>query len=600
MLLATSCSRTLRQTRTCLQPCASWTPCLRSSFATVVEVGHCGADLDSVTLDPSGLQRAPAVQLSRNLSATVLPRAHKHAATTDLSRSAQQSYSEKTINGLIRCGSVQEALEMYQEQLRPGNNTPSISVTSHLLRALGKAPISPRRQQKGIDTIIGAIEHHNVSWDSGLLATFLSNLVDAGRYDELEQVVDTYSKTIIGEKKRRNWKPSGVICSIMIKGHCQAGRMQDAVRWLQRYRKDSKHPKSGHQLHSHPYISLMRGLAYRHKPFTDPRPCYTIFQQMLTDKTPLHVVVFNILMALEARRMNTRRVLALYRILQRSRGPQTLKPDATTFATLFAAHKAWRPTRLRQRRPSPTPREIFQTMLRLHHDHTGGRPRYRSPYLTASTLNVAISCFLQAKDYAAATVALRTFGVCRLVPTTRTEWVVSSPIMRRMTWNLGKNEEDMQYGEWVERMRGRVMDARERKDEMEEIKEFIKMLKSRSQHTAKLLPPGEIAAAHLAMDSLTGDNGAGRRGTQLEKILQKRMGIRSGPQASQINVRRLIKLVQQAMFATFPMGINNERKFGAIMASVNSEILPLRSATRQLIPESMSDIKAPLRDVALS
>ncbi|KAG8888655.1 hypothetical protein FRB98_007216 [Tulasnella sp. 332] len=438
--------------------------------------------------------------------------------------------------------------------------------------------MSPQTRQEVTNTVIGAIENHKVSWDQGLLATFLSNLADARQYDALEEVVDTYQKIIVIEHKTKigakweKWRPSGIICSIMIKAYCQADRMQDALRWLKRYRHDWKDvTKRG--LHPRPYITLIYGLAQRFKPFTDPRPAYTVVRQMIEDEVPMHIMVFNILMALETRRNNLRRVFALYRVLER-RHP-SLQADATTYATLFTAHKAWLRTRIPKKTPRPRPREIFRLMLHLHHNHTHGRPSYPSPYLTASTLNTIVSCFLLSKDYAAAIVALRTFAVCMLVTTTRTEWIVASTILRRIHGQLAKDN-DAEYGQWVDRMRGRVMSAREKMEERKEMKELLISLKGLSHRVAKVLPPDELAAAHLALDSLIGHHGLGRRGALLENPRLTKLQMRS---EAQVQLGRPMKLIQQAIFAAFPMGLSQadaRDRFNGIMASVNSELLPPR------------------------
>ncbi|KAG8893980.1 hypothetical protein FRC00_009717, partial [Tulasnella sp. 408] len=395
--------------------------------------------------------------------------AAKKATRAQTSISLMQSYYEKSINTFINHGALNEAHQLYRREITDGM-VPSTSVTSHLLRAWGK---EPEKAPYIMKTIGKVLVQKPLLWDEGLLCTLLSNLISARRFGLLEDTVNSYAA--LSKARGYDWKPGPVVCATMVRGYALVGRTEKALRWLQIYREACR--EQGRCGDHRPYTHLLWRLARRSATGRiDTTLCYTIVKQMIEDKVPMHGSVFNLLLAMENRNSSTGRTFALFRILER-RYP-TIVPNAGIFSTLFKAHQI----RRHDSRPVPaqySPRALFRKMLLLHHSHRYGRPSKRSPYLTTETLNVALSAFLRVRDYAAATVVLRTFAVCRLFPTTDTEWAITSHTLRRMEAELKRPE--LTGMRWVDNMQGGIIPSSEAVEERQRIRSILESIKDDAQ-----------------------------------------------------------------------------------------------------------------------
>lgn len=489
--------------------------------------------------------------------------AAKKTAHAQTSTSLKQSYYEKSINTFTNHGALKEAHKLYRGEITDGL-VPSTSVTSHLLRAWGK---EPEKDPSVMKTIGKLLVQKPVLWDEGLLGVFLSNLIAARKFSLLKEMVNSYGA--LSKTRGSEWKPGPVVSAIMIRGYARAKRMNLALGWLQIYRDTCREQgKSGDY---RPYAHLLWGLARRSSTgHISTTPCYTILKQMIEDKVPLHISVFNILLALENRNSTTGRTFALLRILER-RYP-TIKPDAGTFSSLFKAYDIWKP----HARPVPaqySTRALFRKMLLLHHSHTRGRPSRRSPFLVAKTLNVALSAFLKAQDYAAATVVLRTFGVCRLLPDTDTEWMITSHTLQRMEQELSMRPEWTGM-RWVDNMQGDIIPPSEAVHERQRIRSILESIKDDAERvieddTATVLVDTGTWVASLMSKEVS--NGHQTKVTPARPISKE-----TRPQP--VSIARLLNLLHRAMTADLFIQTNckgdPQAHFEAAMAQANSEMLP--------------------------
>jgi hypothetical protein len=264
----------------------------------------------------------------------------------------------------------------------------------------------------------------------------------------------------------------------------------------------------------------------------DPGPCYTALTQMIQDNKLSRVHPFNVLLALEVRRMSFRRVFALYRFLRRRHG--NIQPNAATFCTMFKALDVWHPG-LAPRNPRPNGRELFQQMILLHHSATKGAVYLRTKFLTANALNVSLKYFMHVRDYAAAMVVLRTFGVCRRVPTARTELVVFSAILRRMKNEIETTRGAMSF-RWVDAMRGSTLDPRQNLEELNEIRNELRRMKQRSD-LGNLVPSSLLVPSSKEFNPNTGSTRSKypwKRKTMAEDV-------RSGSRVSLARARVLVR-----------------------------------------------------------
>ncbi|KAG8981914.1 hypothetical protein FRC05_000056 [Tulasnella sp. 425] len=506
--------------------------------------------------------------LLRNGKKTTAFLAAKKTALAQTSTSLKQSYYEKSINTFVDHGALGEAHRLYKEELIEGL-TPSTSVTSHLLRAWGK---EPEKAPNIMKTIGKTLIRKPVIWDEGLLGVLLSNLISARRFSLLEEMVNSYGA--LSKRRGFDWKPGPVVCAIMIRGYALASRTEKALRWLQTYRETCR--EQGRVGDHRPYTHLLWRLARRPPgerigpgPCYDPEPCYTMLKQMIEDRVPLHISVFNTLLALENRNSTTGRTFALFRILERKY--PAIKPDAGTFSSLFKAHQ------LRRLGARPIPaqysaRTLFRKMLHLHHLHTRGRPSKPSPFLAAETLNVALSTFLKVQDYAAATLVLRTFGVCRLLPNTKTEGIITTHILRRMEKELSMMPEPTGM-RWVDNMQGDIITPSEGVEERQRLRSVLQSVKDEARRLVEDNAPIVFGHTEKWVASLMSKEASNREQNK-GKTPPKLKRIRPQP----VSISRLLGLLQRAMTAdlfiqTHCQG-SPKAHFEAAMAQANSEMLP--------------------------
>ncbi|KAG8947912.1 hypothetical protein FRC03_000890, partial [Tulasnella sp. 419] len=336
--------------------------------------------------------------------------------------------------------------------------------------------------------MMGALREGKITWNDELLMGVLNFLSEASRPDLMEELLNHYSTS-----NKSKWKVPLEACALMIHAHCEGGQGAAALRWLQKYRSHAK-AEAVHQSNIRPYLKVMR--LFSESSTGDPKTCYSIFRQMIGDGIPPTVPAFTILMAMEVRRKSFRRVFALKRVMSRV-GLQT---DAVAFATLFKALEGglgrkggWKRTKKnstqRPRHPPCSPRKLFLEMMISHISWTNGRSVDPSPFISASTLTVALRCFTIQRDYPAAMVVLQCFEACQLIPTLRSEWAVVAPILKRVQGTIGfvwkdPSARDPGYSRWVERMQGRLIDVRSAKSELYQVRKIFEDVRPKRGRSA--------------------------------------------------------------------------------------------------------------------
>lgn len=471
-----------------------------------------------------------------------------------------QSHLERAINIFLDNGALYQAAYLFRREILAGL-TPSTSVTTHLLRTWGT---SRYPDPKVLKLVTEAIFFRGVRWDDGLRTAFLANLVTAGRYDLLSETMQK-----LRELAPEGWKPCSIAYAIMIRGFSLAKRPEAALRWLQKYRQDWSNQRD-----YRPYTALIAGLTGTSSPHVDPGPAYTVFSQMIEDGVAPHISAFNALLSLEVRALRIGRAFALFRVLER-RYPM-LKPNTQTYATMFKAHGVWHPG-LRPTPRTPAARQLFKRLLQQHFKATRGVPSKSSPFLNTSILNVVIRTFIQTRDYAAAIVALRSFPVCKLPPTPRTEWIVSSTILRRMKNNLS-DEGDPRFATWISRMMGKIVEADNAQKERAEISSLLSSMKRQSSIAAKSLSQHELAKSRRSIDEMLDTLSNPRQAGWTLQDPQKQ--VRGTP----TDLKSLLQLVQHALRADISFQVqfqeDIDQRFISCMAQACADILPIRKVER--------------------
>ncbi|KAG9048250.1 hypothetical protein FS837_000386 [Tulasnella sp. UAMH 9824] len=455
-------------------------------------------------------QRVFIASIGRLLQNGQIPNAlwaAKKTSRAQTSISLMQSYYEKSINTFINHGALKEAHQLYRREITDGM-VPSTSVTSHLLRAWGK---EPEKAPYIMKTIGKVLVRKPLLWDEGLLCTLLSNLISARRFGLLEDTVNSYAA--LSKARGYDWKPGPVVCATMVRGYALAGWTEKALRWLQIYREACR--EQG-----------------RSTGRIDTTLCYAIVKQMIEDEVPLHISVFNLLLALENRNSSTGRTFALFRILERR---LTKLGDATP-----------------DRFPLSTPQE-----------HCFERCSF---FITPIA-------FLKVRDYAAATVVLRTFAVCRLLPNTDTEWAITSHTLRRMEAELSMRPE-LTGMRWVDNMQGDIIPSSEAVQERQRIRSILESIKDDAQpvidDSMEIIFEGTGTWAASLMSKEASDHPKAE-GAPLRPVHKER-------QPQPVSITRLLGLVHRIMTADLFIQTHckgdPQAHFEAAMAQANSEMLP--------------------------
>jgi hypothetical protein len=176
----------------------------------------------------------------------------------------------------------------------------------------------------------------------------------------------------------------------------------------------------------------------------------SIISRMVSNKAQANPAVFNALITYDLNRQAYRRVFEFYNVLMRLRS-RNLTPDAKTYILLFKAvrslHNPLRTTRSRKHKPPRNtipPRLLYKEMLECHLIQTLGRASRKSSVINGIVLDAALRTFMAMKDYVAAFVVVRSFGVYGLRPGVQTYLAVLQPLLAGV-----KARKD---GDWVEQL----------------------------------------------------------------------------------------------------------------------------------------------------
>jgi pentatricopeptide repeat protein len=259
------------------------------------------------------------------------------------------------------------------------------------------------------------------------------------------------------EKKGPKWRPSWKTYGFLAQAEAQNGYNLAAEEYfrlgrVELYRMKDKGELTRAELRSFKE-DLYTHLFVGHASFNLDRPA--LFNSLLLRMGKDHVSprqrIYNIMIALYAKCGHGERAFAFYRSMRLS--DPTILPNATTFRHLFSllltpTSKWWK---LKQNE-----RRLFKQMAHQHLENTGARPENRSDVLNTSVLNAALLLFMWRRDYAAATVTVKTFPACSIAPDTKTQSSVVDTLLKQI------NKELVRYPQksielWSDRMLGEVI-----------------------------------------------------------------------------------------------------------------------------------------------
>ncbi|KAJ8482509.1 hypothetical protein ONZ45_g14920 [Pleurotus djamor] len=186
----------------------------------------------------------------------------------------------------------------------------------------------------------------------------------------------------------------------------------------------------------------------------------TVLAHMKQNNVPVNTNVFNALIGIQLRRGNVSQAFSLYDVLVKLSRTQPIRPDASTFASLFSAIQLLRTSRLRTARNRRLkdadnilhPRFLFRDLI--YCDATtplDKRHAPPTPIITPSLLNLALRTFLSLKDTAAAYVVVRSFNVLRLHPDLATYYIVLKLLIDRLRYDLwrARRSGEQRWGDYM-------------------------------------------------------------------------------------------------------------------------------------------------------
>ncbi|EKM58955.1 uncharacterized protein PHACADRAFT_249088 [Phanerochaete carnosa HHB-10118-sp] len=146
--------------------------------------------------------------------------------------------------------------------------------------------------------------------------------------------------------------------------------------------------------------------------------------------------LYNIMMSALADRRRYADVFSVYNMM--IRGDKSILPNAYTFGILFRlASRFSGPRTIHSRKTKapkdvPTMRALFRDMVYCHRIQTGKDVTSRTPAINGSLMNKILRTFIEAGDFAAAYVALRSYAVFKIPVLLATYRAVIGAIMQRL------------------------------------------------------------------------------------------------------------------------------------------------------------------------
>lgn len=259
-------------------------------------------------------------------------------------------------------------------------------------------------------------------------------------------------------KLGKGWKPGWKVCGLMVQAEAQAGYEHEARRWLIRGRREirslaKRNPDSAliYKAKQYLYTKLLVGSAA----FNPLRPnhFHDIMKVMQQNKIAPTLRIYNILIQHYASAGRANRAFAFYRSMRHSN--PSIIPDKNTFHALFSADSS-RTFKGDFKWLDLGGRRLFRDMTKQHLSNTNHQPRAESNVLSTAVLNAALRHFMRKHDYAAATITMRTFPVCRIAPNRYTHSAVIDSLIGRVQEELSSNPSE-RVVTWTDRIVGEIV-----------------------------------------------------------------------------------------------------------------------------------------------
>jgi len=258
-------------------------------------------------------------------------------------------------------------------------------------------------------------------------------------------------------RKSQNWTPGWKTYALLAQAEAQSGYDFVAYIHFKKARRLIGQMKQQGQLtrkaHHDAKQELYTNLFVGHAAFKHNRPLLfnRLLVRMRRDYTTFSQRICNIMIELHAKRGRGANAFKFYRSMKQCY--PAILPSSTTFHHLFSLlttphHFPWRSRN--------NGRGLFQDMLTQHARNTNSWVWKPSNVMNTSVLNAALLMFMWRRDYAAATVTMKTFSVCSITPNAKTHTSVVDPILQRIRKELLPGPCKSQVL-WSDRMLGEIV-----------------------------------------------------------------------------------------------------------------------------------------------
>ena len=372
---------------------------------------------------------------------------------------------EPTISLLINQNRFLAATSVCARMIKSGL-IPSLGLSAKLLAMA--ITMSPEKENVAISGILEGM-FSDPHFSESMLEEALQVMIALGAPRKL--IIDTIENFI--ETKSEDYTPGKFLLAKLVDAQVRNDRLGEALETLAEYEEAvaSTSDTSDSTSAQVPYVAIMS--AIRDTETWNSAAVNQVLEIMRTNNIQPSTAVFNVLISNEVRKSSLYNAFSIYAILKvMADNVPTVVPDAYTFGSLFNAlcrmYKPEARNKKVQKRGGTkdeaniilSPRRLFFDMIQRYHDQprllmteVGARPPKpgSTPPPTSTLpapppfepnptlLNLTFRCFIRARDYAAAIVAISSFRDLEQNVTPRTYYIILKHIMNRIRWDIKRH-----------------------------------------------------------------------------------------------------------------------------------------------------------------
>ncbi|CAK5279403.1 unnamed protein product [Mycena citricolor] len=356
----------------------------------------------------------------------------------DLQIPSRSKVGENVIRFLFERRSYEQAGAVYQQMIEDGL-LPSPSTDALFLAvALAVSKTSNEEQLEGFEAIL--------SYRSFTEVHLMELLKHIDTLEISPRIAARLTRLFISVKAEGYW-PSPNLVTKLIELHTRAGEIDMAARTIVEFEYQGG-SRPTFENRTQPYAQILRTAPGTR---SDQEAVDRIMGIMQEKDVPIHIAVFNSLIAREKLFRGLRKAFAFYSVIMRLAMTTPLKPDANTYQNLFRLLGFQYKNKYRQnasRRDQDKgivvpPRLLFADMMSLCFSERFHPPRSDIPSVAQrqletdrSLLLIAFRTFLYVDDYPAAIIALSTTIDLGLGVNERTYFVLLRYMARKVYFDI--------------------------------------------------------------------------------------------------------------------------------------------------------------------